>query len=359
MKPDKTNYEIWFADWLDGSLDEVQVSLFLSFIEENPDLKEELFACSSLKLTPRIEEYKHKKLLKKEPVDIPDKQFEYLCVGHIENNLSKELEEELQIIVSSDDRRKNELELFGKTKLAAPDIRFSAKNRLLRTTPFQKALKISATLVAAASIVLFIITFPFASRNNANNLPQLTIVEKKEKSGMIPEIPLSNTMEETHIAEQTVKNIPVSTNNKYSEVAIIEKENNMDTIFFAYHNEPIESIKVLSISDVNLTDKTDSLLRDILLPLKAAYTLPVSELAKPKRNLAQIFREKILKEKTLDNSPVKMYELAEAGVVGLNKLLGWEMDFRKNNDEKGEIKSISFNSRLLTVHAPINKNKPE
>ena len=42
MRIDRSNYEIWFIDWLDGNLNSNQVEKLKLFLNENPDLEEEL-----------------------------------------------------------------------------------------------------------------------------------------------------------------------------------------------------------------------------------------------------------------------------------------------------------------------------
>ena len=39
-KPDRSDYEIWFTDWLDGTLDEEKTIALMIFLGENPDLRE-------------------------------------------------------------------------------------------------------------------------------------------------------------------------------------------------------------------------------------------------------------------------------------------------------------------------------
>jgi hypothetical protein len=80
--------------------------------------------------------------------------------------------------------------------------------------------------------------------------------------------------------------------------------------------------------------------------------------SKISRFIAKTFREKILKEKTAKDSPLKGYELAEAGVSGLNKLLGWEMALDEKKDENGELRSVYFSSRMLKFNAPVKKSEP-
>jgi hypothetical protein len=64
-----------------------------------------------------------------------------------------------------------------------------------------------------------------------------------------------------------------------------------------------------------------------------------------------------LKENPSPDSPLKGYEFAEAGVSGLNKLLGWEMALDKNNDNNGELKSIYFSSKILKFKAPVKNTE--
>jgi len=73
------------------------------------------------------------------------------------------------------------------------------------------------------------------------------------------------------------------------------------------------------------------------------------------RFIARTFREKILKEKKISDEPLKTYEVAEAGIDGLNKLLGWQMALVKTNDEAGELKSVYFSSKALKFNAPVRK----
>jgi hypothetical protein len=80
--------------------------------------------------------------------------------------------------------------------------------------------------------------------------------------------------------------------------------------------------------------------------------------SKLSRFIARTFREKILKENRAKDSPLKAYELAKAGVSGLDKLLGWEMALSEKKDINGELKSVYFSSKILKFNAPIKKTEP-
>ena len=96
MNVDKSNYEIWLIDWLDGNLNEIQCEHLLCFLNENPDLKEEFDELATFRLKPSGKSFPAKDRLKKTPTTLSDSQFEYLFVAYLENDLSSEQQTELR-----------------------------------------------------------------------------------------------------------------------------------------------------------------------------------------------------------------------------------------------------------------------
>jgi hypothetical protein len=145
-------------------------------------------------------------------------------------------------------------------------------------------------------------------------------------------------------------------------------------------------ITAIAETGTNKTENNDSLKRSAENPSIILYKIPVSDVivlnGEPIRNtliasssiipvpeyddgrsrfgkfIAKTFREKILKEKSPKDSPLKVYEIAEAGVTGLNKLLGWEMALDERKDANGELKSVYFSSKILKFNAPVKKTEP-
>ena len=74
------------------------------------------------------------------------------------------------------------------------------------------------------------------------------------------------------------------------------------------------------------------------------------------RFITRIFREKILKDNTGSDTPLKPYEIAAAGIDGINRLFGSEMALVGVTDEEGDLKSIYFSSRILKFNAPVRKS---
>ena len=55
VKINRENYALFAVDYIDGSLNSVQAAAFLSFLDENPDLKEEFNGLSLTNSLPADE----------------------------------------------------------------------------------------------------------------------------------------------------------------------------------------------------------------------------------------------------------------------------------------------------------------
>ncbi|HSL86673.1 MAG TPA: hypothetical protein VK861_07035, partial [Bacteroidales bacterium] len=75
------------------------------------------------------------------------------------------------------------------------------------------------------------------------------------------------------------------------------------------------------------------------------------------RFFARVFHEKIMRDTTAGEKPVRAYDIAEAGIAGLNKLFGTEMALQRNTGKNGEVTSVYFSSRLLKFNAPVRKTE--
>lgn len=363
MKIDRSNYERWIIDWLDGNLDDHQIEQISLFVAENPDLQEELKELDSALIIPPAAEFKGKSELKRTPSDITDLQFDYLCTAYAENDLSPEELDEFSVIISNDGRRRNLSEQFMKLKLAPLNIRFENKKKLRKRTPLQKTFLFPAALISAAASVALLITLTiFISGNERNRKNNLSLQETNGDRVVHPTFPhqtdntaseLKQSVKETIITTPVIagKTIAASTSSDESS----EKEIT-DSLQESHFTEIIHPVEVPSNSDIQLFYQ-NCIQNPALIPLSVNIQIQPDKRWAAGRFFAKVFRERILKEEIIDDSPIKGYEIAEAGITGLNKLLGWEMSFEKNSDEKGELKSIYFSSKILKIQTPVNKSE--
>jgi hypothetical protein len=364
MQIDRSNYEIWLIDWLDGNLDDLGVAQLQLFLRDNPDIKEELDELMMFRLNSQGETFHRKNNLKKTTFSLPESQFEYLCAAFLENDLSSEQKAELKEIIENDPLKKKTYDLIRKTKLSPPEVSFKHKKRLLRRTFARDFARISVIGLSAAAITALLIIIyvlkpeplPDKTLNTAQNAVPVSTV----KEPLVSEIPEKTRQKDEKVPVKETNSDLLSLSKRKSSPANgsnITANNQTDSI--PRRSDPLYS----SIAQVPVSFSTEfkgEVLPNDLIALNQTLAVPPFNDGRSKisRFIAKTFREKILKEKTAKDSPLKGYEIAEAGVSGLNKLLGWEMALDEKKDENGELRSVYFSSRILKFNAPVKKSEP-
>jgi len=90
MRFDRSNYEIWLIEWLDGTLIGEQAEKFRIFLDKNPHLKEEAEFISQSRLSPGNQSFPGKNHLKKTAGDLSPSLIEFLSIAYLENDLSND-----------------------------------------------------------------------------------------------------------------------------------------------------------------------------------------------------------------------------------------------------------------------------
>ena len=127
MEINRENYEIWFLDYAEGALNTEQVAELMLFVEQHPDLKEELEAFEIIELdTPAQEVYEDKDQLKSLPLQITDQNYEAFFIGWLEGDLTNEQRKAVQSFLDRKPEYEKAFALFQKTRLEAdPAIRLT------------------------------------------------------------------------------------------------------------------------------------------------------------------------------------------------------------------------------------------
>ncbi len=365
MKPDRSNYEIWLIDWLDGNLDETRTEQLMAFLEENPDLREEADSLSITRLEPENKAPLTKKPLKRTPLQLHSSQVEYLSVAYLENDLSDEQIKDLKENISANPENRKLFDTVQRTRLIPPDLRYKYKSLLIKKTRTERIMRFSVMgLSAAATVAVLIISFIVFPRSNkirneglAENSFNDTILLRP---GTVIIYKEDLAFEKPYQAETPGK----SAGDKIS-VPDLFAVTNQPVVFLpadsSSFREPgpgsfISAVPVFSNVEINTGIDNPSLTASNIVIKEPLYF--DSERSRLSRFIAGVFREKILKDEEFNDSPLKSYEIAEAGIEGLNKLLGWEMALVKTNDDEGDLKSIYFSSRVLKFNAPVKKSNP-
>jgi hypothetical protein len=354
MKINRENYEIWFIDWLDNNLSPEDVEELEFFLEQNQDLREEFSKLTDIKLEPSSLIYSGKDRLKKTAGELSSSQFEYLCAAYVGNDLSKQQEADLEEMTKDDQEKSKTLDLFRQTRVIPPKVVFKNKKQLLKRTIEQKIIRFSKFALSAAAIAaLVLISHPFRPEplidtisNTALNSTQSNNVTPPAFSGR------ENEEESIHVKKEA----PSVENEKMTAESspLTDRGIVRDSISKSPDREQI-AIRQIELKDIAIIEYETL---PAFLAASPQFTPPPAEDDQSKigKFLAKNFREKIMKQDLPDDSPLKSYEVAEAGITGLNKLFGWDMALTLNSDENGEPSSVHFNSRMLKFNTPVKKS---
>jgi hypothetical protein len=157
MHIDRSNYELWFIEYLDGNLDAVSEKEFSAFLLDNPDLAEELEGTEQARLDAPLTSFEKKETILKEKAEaVCEDRGDYLLIKQMEEGLTDEEERELTRCIEYDSNVLSRQKLFNLSRLHAPTISFPDREKLLRK-------KVSTrffyqwTSAAAAALILFLI----------------------------------------------------------------------------------------------------------------------------------------------------------------------------------------------------------
>jgi hypothetical protein len=362
MKPDRSNYEIWLIDWLDGNLDAVRTEQLMAFLDENPDIREEADSLSATRLEPGKNASPLKKRLKKTVSDLPLSQVEYLSVAYLENDLSDEQIKDLKENISKNPENRRLFESIQKTKLKPQKYNFRNKRNLLKKTPAERVIRLSVIgLSAAAAIILLVVTFLTLPRSIKTQNESLAVNSYRDtlviQAGRVITVKEDIVYTESTPAGKSGPAIiltDISEPDDQSPAYI-----RADTVSFPVRDPDVYISAVPVTSSFGISHPETgypALVALNIVTREPSYYDP--DRGRIKRFFASTFREKILKDKVYNDAPLQPYEIAEAGIEGLNRLLGWEMALVKTSDEEGELQSYYFSSRVLKFNAPVKKSNP-
>jgi hypothetical protein len=363
MHIDRSNYEIWLIDWLDGNLNDSQIKQLELFLKENPDLKDEFEELTTFRLNSPKTLFQHKNQLKKTSRDLSESQLDYLSVAYLENDLSPEDKTELLESIEHDKEKKSSFDLIQKIKLYPGNLSYIHKNKLFKRTFTQTAIRWSLIgLSAAAVITLAVIT-------SVIRPPDLKT--DQDKTAMT--IYVDSTVQKQ--ATQAVTNIDKENNHiipsKTRSNALLAQSSDTSSINSEFRNNqnagkdsalisPTPSLAIINkiVVPPSIGIKGESI-PNTLVALNQTTNLSGYDDGRSKLSkfIARAFREKILKENRPEDGPLKVYEIAKAGVSGLDLLLGWEMALDERKDADGVIKSVYFSSKMLKFNAQVKKTE--
>lgn len=158
------NYEAYFLDFLEGNLSKAQEEELHLFLEKHPDLKVELDEMKLFYLEEDEEcSFNKSMLIRNEETTLL--QQEHLCIAAAERVLTEGEKLQLENQLKADSNLINELAIFQKTKLKAPEIVYPKKEKLKKRVLPLFSWKSYVSAAAAAALAIFLLNSPQAEQS--------------------------------------------------------------------------------------------------------------------------------------------------------------------------------------------------
>lgn len=218
MNINRHNYEDYFILYLDNELNSDDRRMVEAFVQQHPDLKEELDVLLQYKLTPDTSiVFPEKEELMKVNGDTPItlSNYEEWLVLYTDNELTPAQRKSVETFVAANSVAEKELALLLKTKLQPEEIVFANKDSLYRTE--EKVRKIPVRWLRFAAAAIFILAVVITA----------VLVFNKKPSGEEPGIAKTPaTDQKTHVQPNVAKqNEEPDNNNIVPEEPVTNNKN--------------------------------------------------------------------------------------------------------------------------------------
>lgn len=363
MKITRQNYEAYFIDYLEGSLDKELVDQFIEFLQKNPDLKKELSLFESVAAVPETTKFSKKESLYKDKFDV-ESEFNEAAIANLEGDITTKEKREFENYLSSHPEKQNDLKLFSKTLLKADTgITFTNKNRLYKK-PKGRVVLFWAGRVAAVLILAFaIFSLLDKDADTVNEVNHFAQVEEKNEQTTTPAIEEKQETESAKAPENTTEKIQepeVKTQipPKKDVLPKIETPKNVSE-----SEKGKTELKKIAPKRVPLEvpQKMNSLIASIepqqqsvgLAPMNLKYIEIVTEQA-PAED------ERLLADVVIEKTGIDKLSLNKIKKAGLNLVSNFTKDnLSYQTNEDGTITEINYDSRLLAFSIPTRKEEAD
>lgn len=187
MKINQSNYEAYILDYLEGTISSEDEKLLLNFLDEHPEFKVDLEVPIDLILPSAIERTSlDKTQLKKHAADLYQlKPKEYLYIKDLEEGLTVEEKNELDLIQPNFEQQEKEKTAYSKTILKADSSRvFSYKKQLKRAVLIPLLAQRNVHHIAAAIAIALLVSIVWIGHKQftPNSSNQIARVEQSASS---------------------------------------------------------------------------------------------------------------------------------------------------------------------------------
>ncbi|HBS85372.1 MAG: hypothetical protein A2W91_16320 [Bacteroidetes bacterium GWF2_38_335] len=342
MDINRKNYELYFMDYLDGNLNELQIAVLMAFLVENPDLEQELNDLRNLDLEIPTVEFTGKQNLKKFDftAEISSSNFNDFAVAYHENDLNQIQKQKTELFLKKNPQYNKDFELFAAVRLK-PDfsIVYKDKSKLKQRKTvlfdFRKPAVYLSVAVAAAVLIFMITSVIPAFINNETNtaksisgaheitLPEIII---KNNGNAVPQV-------KEQFAEKTNNNIfRVNKKKVYIDNNPVNDSSDLIVPHFAEEKIKKDTFRIVLPENNNIAEEK-------IIP-EIVKNDSVTDLRNENKDL-------IAENKTGRSKKFSLWKTIETGVNTVSGLAGGKKVIDNEYNEDGSVKKVEINTRLF------------
>jgi len=333
----RENYESYFVDYLEGNLDEKIVDRFIEFLQENPDLKEELKLFESVTVVPDDLTFNAKGKLYKAKYDL-EEEFNKTAVEEIEKEIEEEEKAAFEKYLATHPEKQKDIELFEKTILHPDEnIRFAHKEKLYKKSGRKVFLVWSGRVAAVLILGLAIFSLINQKTETPFSENQVAQVEEKTEQQTITPVEKVEKSEPEKIVEKPSTPLVEKKAKPIAEKQSLPEETSIEEV--VPERIPIEIPETLTARAASIDVPSPSVQLAVMTVVYPDY-IPDDEYL-----IGDEIREKV--------------NLKKITRAGLNLVTSISNErFTYETDNEGKVTEYNYDSRLLAFSIP-SRHTPE
>ncbi len=363
----RSNYELFVIDYLDNNLSQDELECLLSFLNDNPDINEEVSELKMVKLPADNDICINKDSLKKDiivPYDgINETNYEDFFIAYYENDLTETHRDSVGLFLAQNTHLKNEFNLHDKLKLSDDhSIMYGDKESLKKKRSY---IPVWNTVAAAASI-LVLISLWFLPSGNTNSIKTdiayIKQLEPKTSEKLFTNIDTRAELYDHNddfvhiIDEEYVEEPEVNRTN----ITIAKLSIKQETLA-VYDNAEFAGIivKTNEIYETDLTTITHTVAGDDETVKDKKPGIVSSIINNQVNKLASLFKRDEKKKRNSESPDPTYVKLIDKGILVFNTITGSETYTSKTYDNSGELTSYKVEGKeVLFSRSSREKSSP-
>lgn len=385
MNISRENYEAIAIDYLDGNLDKHSKDAFEAFLLEHPDIAHEIELLSGVSFNlkeeleapelPKEMLFKDSTLVETDGGDVLDD----ICIDIIEGAYEDEQKKRIESKIEEHTRSRKRLEAYRKT-IAIPDysIQYPEKSSLFRQQRnglFQRRTWHYALMGAAASLLIMVGVHQLTNDDSITQLAEPTVVAETneispgsegntegQKTGNAIAVNTEQPEKKGDDKQEPKKSAKEGRQKQKASAKEGEKKSGKDATL----SHPV--IKIGTEEPVILA-KANKVEVSLEAPKQQYAELASVDFVKqefqpvtlPKDNsLGNVLALNINKfvfqkdPKSPESRKLSMWDVADLGITGVNRIVGTNMELERKYNEQGEVVKLAFYSKKFSYQKKSN-----